>query len=266
MSLSSRPATSPVRFRFGSDRPAKPRLLARQNSKIHGKSIVVAVDGSEQGNRCLNVAAALMKAGEDLIKIITINSDISDVQDAPDTAMSGGAKLTPEGLLAESKAHMITLGAPSRLIETVQVDPEEDTVADAIVKQTSFLRRGAGIIVLGSSGKGAQRRQGDAGKGLGSVAAHVLLECRCPITLVKEDPIWEPHALRGLRPPMNIVTCVDSCNVRHRRVAKPTRARSRERAHLCGVTCLLCVVARVFFRRRWAHSTRPCASAGWATS
>ena len=201
MSL-TRPSTAgPLMLSFGTQR--RPGLN-RQNTRKVGKTFVVCVDGSDQSARGLLLASALAKPGEDMVRVITINMGMNDLAD--DLLERG----TPLGLVEDAKSELMIRGLPGRSISTKVVDPEELSVAAAIVKETTFLRRSTGLLVLGACGKGAQRRKGEAGKGIGSVADHVLINCKCPVTLVKEDPIYAIDAQpKSRRPPLKLVCCAD---------------------------------------------------------
>ena len=91
-------------------------------------------------------------------------------------------------------------GAPC--VACAEVDPEDKSIAEALVLQTSTLRRGAGLLVIGAAGKGATRR-GGVTLSMGRVAEHVLLHCKCPLLLVKggDMAITAEPPLRPRQPP-----------------------------------------------------------------
>ena len=227
MSL-ARPSTALSRgysFHFGA---VKKPSLTRQQTKLRGKTFVVAVDGSEQAKGGLDLAAGLMRPGEDHVKIVTINVGVVDM------AATGEAPITPMMHLDHAKADLMARGVPAAMIEKEAIDPEEMSIGEAIVKQTNFLRCGFGVLVLGATGKGAQKKVGDAGKGLGKVADYVLLHAKCPVALVKDKNVYGGMA-NSMRPSLNIICCVDGANVR----ATPTHTQrqrtpvNREAATQC---------------------------------
>lgn len=209
--MSIRPQTANAKqysFHFGSPRTNK---LTRQQTRKKGKTFVIAIDGSAVGHRGLDVAAGIMRPGEDFVKIVTISVGVVDVPDPKD--LNPGHALTPESMLNSAKSHLIARGVPAVMISTDEIVPEEESVSEAIVAQTDQLRKGAGVLVLGAIGKGAQRKAGDAGKGLGSVADYALLHAKCPVLMVKDKDVYEGHE-HSVRPPLSVVCCVDKTTVR----------------------------------------------------
>ena len=206
MSL-SRPisSASPRRqFQFGHQRQSF--KLVRQNTKLRGKTFIVAVDGSDQGVRCLKLTAAIMRPGEDSVKIITVDTG----DHGTDSVVGHGG--SPEGLLTASMNELVMRNIPEKAIETKCIKPSVASIPEAIVQETSALRRGVGVLVLGSFGVGAQKRSQDKGKGLGNVSQYVLLNARCPVALVKDGNIYgEVH--QSIRPSLKLCCCVDGTGV-----------------------------------------------------
>ena len=200
----------------GSPRPGTgtPRLTARASrGGIAGKKFIVAVDGSIQSIRCLHLTAAIIKPSfQDVVQLVTVSVGITLKAD-PDAALSltSGQKLTPEELLQASKAELVSHGVPVKLITTQMVDPDELTIAEALVAETRTLRRGVGLLVIGNAGKGMEKRGKPPPTGHGSVAAHVLERCRCPVVLVRGGVDGGASAPPSppLRPPMLLLVCID---------------------------------------------------------
>lgn len=191
---------------------ATPRLTARANrGGIAGKKFIVAVDGSIQSIRCLHLTAAIIKPSfHDVVQLVTVSVGITRKAD-PYAALSltSGQKLTPEELLQASKAELVSHGVPVKLITTQMVDPDELSIAEALVVETRTLRRGVGLLVIGNAGKGMEKRGKPPPTGHGSVAAHVLGRCRCPVVVVRGGVEGASTPSPPLRPPMLLLVCID---------------------------------------------------------
>lgn len=191
-------------------------LLRGRTSGQLNKLWVVAVDGSLLSVQALHVTAALLTPG-DQVRIITVSVGVTDLPDpSEDLSLTSGSKLSPEGLLMASKVELLTRGVPSRSISTELVDPDEKSIAEALSSETNLLRRNAGILVIGATGKGAMKRSGGAGANMmGKVAEQLLLSCKCPICLVKGGrlPIYPDGPIKSLRPPCTLVACADRSQV-----------------------------------------------------
>ena len=190
---------------------ATPRLAVRASrGGIAGKKFIVAVDGSIQSICCLHLTAAILKPSfHDSVQLITVSVGITQKADPEATlSLTSGQKLTPDELLQACKAELVSRGVPTKSITTQMVDPDEQTIAEALVAETGILRRGVGLLVLGNTGKGLEKRGKPPSTGHGSVAGHVLQHCRCPVILVKGADA-ESSPLPSLRPPMSIVVCID---------------------------------------------------------
>jgi len=178
------------------------------------KKFVVAVDGSKMSIRGLQLAAFLMQPNLDTVTIITIGKkntgaewmDVDPSTDLEKSLLSG--KLTPEQLLGAAKGELLRCGVRPSKVDMEVVDMETDP-AEAIIKYTSGLRRGAGVLVLGASGKGMSIREG-YGLPMGRTAEAVLQACKCPILMVRNREIAEDLSVRNPpRPSMTIVMCAD---------------------------------------------------------
>ena len=207
--LAARPSTA-----IGISSPRTPRGNNKPKGKS-GKTFIVAVDGSAGSMRGLQLAAALCRP-EDGVQVITVSVGMPDVPDpstalASDSARSG--TLSPEGLLAACRASLISHGTAAKQITTRLVDPEERTIAEALIRESD--KRPSAVLVLGCYGKGAIRRPAEAAAlreqgAFGSVTESALLHCRCPLALVKERLIYGPGPQKAIRPMVRIVCCVDA--------------------------------------------------------
>lgn len=193
--------------------PPRSKLLQRPHTAGGpGKLFIVAVDGSAQSIGCLRVTAALFRAAaRDTLKLVTVSVGVTDKPDPnAELSLSAGHKLNPEGLLMACKLEMVRLGIPARAITTEMIDPDEMTIAEALVDATAILRRGAGLIVVGTFGKGLEKR-GKAQGPMGHVAQHVLCMVKCPVVFVKGNdlvPTSDPGRER-VRPALTTVVCID---------------------------------------------------------
>ena len=214
--MSARPGTAPASPRSTLGTPR----VACQGTLTLSKTFIVALDGSDQAMRGLHLAAALCSP-LDRIKVVTISVGITNFPTANVDSQSVDnqldfTKLSPEGLLARSKAELILAGVGPRSVITDMVDPGDSTIAETLVHESNVLRRGAGLLVIGSAGKGALKRKGTTG--LGSVATHVLMNCKCPIALVKGPELLSrgPRGeVMGVRPSLQICVCVDGASRSH---------------------------------------------------
>lgn len=213
MSL-ARPATASPRG--GTFAPsATAGRLQRQKTGLANKIFVVAVDGSEQSVKGLHLTAAMWTPG-DIARVITVCVTSNDAPDPTAVvSLSDAQKLSPEGLLMASKHELVLRGIPSRNVTTDLIDPEDKTIAEALAAETNLLRRNAGLLILGATGKGSIRRAAGGAGLMGKVAEHVLLHCKCPIALVKtESPaIYDDGPIKSLRPSLTIVACADRSHI-----------------------------------------------------
>ena len=197
-----RPGTRP-----GTASPRTPRGGLQRRSAHASKTFVVAIDGSMATTDALSLACSL-RSPVDLIKIITVSVGItakvdSDVELSLTNAIEG-EKLVPDALLQAAKQELIRVyGVPGKLITTAIIDPDELTIAEALLRETNVLQEGVGLVVLGATGKGMAKRGPThrQWKPIGSVAMHVLHHAKCPLVLAKGDSTLL-HASAGAPPPV----------------------------------------------------------------
>ena len=84
-------------------------MLTRTRSEMHCKTFLVAIDGSDQAQRGLHLAACSFVAGVDCIKVITVHRG-ADSSPSDDSAVDPASihKKTPEGLLQEAELALIS--------------------------------------------------------------------------------------------------------------------------------------------------------------
>lgn len=102
---------------------------------------------------------------------------------------------------------------PKIKIHTNVVEGDGANAADAIIGYSATLRRGAGVLLLGASGKGMARQEGSGTLPLGRTAEKIVLACKCPLLLVKARDFALDVQVKPTRPEsLRIVMCAADGN------------------------------------------------------
>ncbi len=135
------------------------------------KTIIVGADGSEHGNRALEVASELARANGSRVVVVHVTELVggkggsypeSIDEDEIRARIAGQvAELAGKGIQAEFRTQVVTLGGPARVIA-------EHAAAE-----------GGDLIIVGTRGRSAV-----AQIVLGSVAVRLLHLAHCPVLVL----------------------------------------------------------------------------------
>ena len=108
-------------------------------------------------------------------------------------------------------ARLVRCGVPVSSTKIELIDPSNGSPAEAIIKHAATLRRGAGVMLMGASGKGMQAKVG-CGLSLGSTAEQVLTQIKCPLILLKHKELHDVanSVSKVLRLPMRVMMCANT--------------------------------------------------------
>jgi nucleotide-binding universal stress UspA family protein len=140
------------------------------------RQIMVATDGSEGGNRAVDVAAEIAKAIGGQLLIVTIGDRLSGEQMRQLARAEGNIADVIESIsnqiLIQARHRAERVGAPSIKIHAGRGDPAEEIIETA-------RRENADVIVVGRRGRGRL-----TGLLLGSVSQKVVTLAPCVVIVV----------------------------------------------------------------------------------
>ncbi len=146
---------------------------------IFPTKILVATDGSEEATLAAKTAADLAKSTGSELHVVHVGAG------HPLYEASGYSGLTQEVLDAQRREAQRVLDEQVRMVEDLGVTVEEahlniDERPDRTIVHLSE-DMGAGLIVIGSRGRGGMRRAL-----LGSVSDSVVRHAHCPVFVVRD--------------------------------------------------------------------------------
>lgn len=154
-----------------------PGMLQRQKSGINNNKIfVVCLDGSRLSMRGLRLAAFTMQP-TDKVQLVTVDVEAELVQGK-----------TPEQILSDASLYLTTTGRlrDRQVSKSVLKVGEGQTIQQVIINAGNWTSGGAGVLVLGSAGRGGEAAEESAGrrpKGqqpMGHVAEAVMAVSKVP--------------------------------------------------------------------------------------
>lgn len=138
------------------------------------RSIVVAIDGSPESWRALEMAAGLTRiAGAKLTLVYAFEPILRELGEPNLSRVIGERTTQGEALLTDAQAFVEDLAPELAVIE--------GPAADAIVRVAAT--HGADLIVMGARGLGGVRAL------LGSVSSRVLRQSHCPVLIARQPPV-----------------------------------------------------------------------------
>jgi|GEM_PF-38905 len=158
-----------------------PERIPAQAAQFH--SIIVAIDGSAESWRALELATGLAQASQAQLTLVTVFDRVPAALGKPYLEDSIAARIAhSEQLLAEATQYVCGVEPQCEVLE--------GPAAAAILRAAETHR--ADLIVMGARGLGAVRAL------LGSVSHRVLQHATCPVLIAREQPRSSGLAARAL--------------------------------------------------------------------
>ncbi|WP_323101672.1 universal stress protein [Intrasporangium sp. YIM S08009] len=168
-----------------------PVVVVRGDETVHagpGHPVVVGVDESEAAARALDAAATLAAAAEAPLHVVVVDDVPSAAMWAADPA-PGAAFPVPASWVRDvtEETHTASAGVAGALADRVRTAHPGLSVVESVldgppgVTVAEHARRvGAGLVVVGSRGRGGFR-----GMLLGSVSHRVVHDAPCPVMVIR---------------------------------------------------------------------------------